>query len=117
MGHQRCSELRVHWQAEFPLPGAAPINTLYHFLLPTITTLGVRSNEWTTKSADDWICTEWVEVQLRGVNVLSINLIGFSETLLEPLIAHLSCLRELTLRSATPLGLSCRVLKKLCKTF
>ena len=93
-----------------------PYDPLRHFALPKITTLRLRNNEWSQKRADqqpDWMRAELIEGQLRGITVLSIDLICFSENQLK-LLAPLSCLREFTLRTITPSGLSCRLLSKFC---
>ena len=92
-----------------------PFNTLRSFLLPMITTFGVKTSEWTKKRADphlDWILGPTGGL-LQGVNVLYIDLISCSEAFLESL-AHLLRLQEFTLRMTTPTGLSCGALRRLC---
>ena len=93
-----------------------PLNTLCHFLLPAITQLSVRNEEWTkkrTREQLDWMCSGLAYGQLQGISVLSIDLVVFSQAFIETL-AYLSCLREFALRVTTPLGLDCRALRKLC---
>ena len=93
-----------------------PLNTLCHFLLPVITQLSIRNEEWTkkrTREPLDWMRSGLAYGQLQGISVLSLDLIAFSEAFVEPL-AHLSCLQEFALRVSTPLGLDCRALRKIC---
>jgi hypothetical protein len=92
-----------------------PFNTLRYFLLPTITTLSLKINEWTTRRTDrqlDWIRAELVQGQFTMVTVLSIDLVCFSEIISAPLSRlHL---QRFTLRVVEPTGLRCKVLRKLC---
>jgi hypothetical protein len=93
-----------------------PFSTLRYFLLPTITTLRLKLNEWTTRRADqqlDWIRAELVQGQFTMVTVLAIDLVCFSEMISAPL-SRLSHLQQFTLRVAEPTGLRCKVLRKLC---
>jgi hypothetical protein len=93
-----------------------PFNALRYFLLPTITTLRLKINEWTTRRADrqlDWIRAELVQGQFTMVTTLSIDLVCFSEMISAPL-SRLSHLQQFTLRVAEPTGLRCQVLRKLC---
>ena len=84
------------------------------FLLPTITTLGVTNHEYRRKMVEQqflWMHAALVEGRFQKIDVLSLDLIVFSEAILVPL-AHLLCLQEFTLRVTTPSRLSCKALKQ-----
>ena len=110
-----------HKKIDFPLCDELlydghPLNPLRHFLLPVITQISVRNEEWTKKRISeqlDWMRSGLACGQLQGISILSIDLVAFSRAFVEPL-THLSCLREFALRVTTPLGLDCSALRKIC---
>ena len=116
-----CTDHLDHKKIDLPLCeellyDGHPLNALCHFLLPAITQLGFRNNEWTKKRANQqlgWMRLGLEYGQFQGISVLSMDLVGFSGGFLKPL-AHLSCLRDYTLRVTAPIGIDCGVLRKIC---
>ena len=109
-----CKEINLPSCRELVYDGH-PFDTLRRFNLPTVTTLSLRSNEWTGRADQklDWIRAGLAQQRFTMINSLSIHLTSFSENALV-ILSRLSLLQQFTLRMAEPTGLNCKVLRRFC---